>query len=75
MTATGMVLGDENVAWVKRERFAASRCELENTGERNHILRNGIVMPVECRMRRRFLELDRQHVDQGSGFDRSLLHV
>src|SRR5439155_22624990 len=36
--------------------------ELERAGERDHVLRLGRLVPVERRMRRRFLEVDRDHV-------------
>jgi hypothetical protein len=39
-----------------RECLAAQGCEFEYAGQRDDVLRNGIVVPIERRMRRRFLE-------------------
>jgi hypothetical protein len=62
VAAADIVLGEEHVARPHDELLAVTRGEFEGARERDHELPLGCVVPIERRVRRRLLEMDRDHV-------------
>ena len=62
VSAADAVLGHQYVARTQDERLAVAGGELERARQRDHVLRLGRLVPIERRVRRRLLEMDRHHV-------------
>ena len=52
VTCPRMICGDQDLSGMDHEGFTAFGGEFENAGQRDHILRNGVIVPVEGGMRR-----------------------
>src|SRR5580658_4934589 len=75
MAGASRVRRNEDIARVDNESLTVTRGEFERPGQRNDVLSLRRIVPVEDRMRRRFLEMYRNHVGAVVKLHRAFTHV
>src|SRR5262245_788104 len=70
-----VVHGDQHIARSEYERIPVRGGELERARQRDHELRLGVRVPIIRGMRRRFLEMDGNHVGAIAFIDRAFEHM
>src|SRR6516162_4232038 len=75
MALSDMVHGDQHIARSEYERLPVRGGELERSRQRDHELRLRVGVPIVGGMRRRFLEMDGNHVGAIAFIDRAFEHM
>jgi hypothetical protein len=75
MTRAGVIYGHQDITRIDSECLASQGCKFQDAGECDDVLGDGIVVPVERRMWRRFFEEDGLGFDQIAFAYAAFLHV